>query len=42
MRLVVMEGHRRQSAEELGMRLGNWIWRNRRRGEDPQFACLLP
>lgn len=34
--------HSRMFAEELGMKQGDWTWRNRRRGEDLQLAYLLP
>jgi hypothetical protein len=27
---------------ELGVRLGDWIWRSRGRGEDLHLAYLLP
>lgn len=29
------------SAVELGMRMGDWIWGNRRRRDDQQAGCLV-
>lgn len=33
---------RRWSTKELGIRMGDWIWRNRGRDEDLQLAYLFP
>lgn len=37
----VRKDHGRKSPE-LGMRMGDWTWRNGVRGEDLQLAYLLP
>lgn len=34
-------GHPRMSATELGIRLEDWIWRNRERGKGLQSAYLV-
>lgn len=41
-RQKVRTGLRRKSAVELGMRPGDWTWRNGQRDEDLQLAYLLP
>lgn len=39
---VGKRGCKRYSAAELGMRMGDCIWRGRGKGEDLQLACLRP
>lgn len=34
-------GHSRKSSTKLGVRMGEWIWKNGERGEELLLACLL-